>query len=104
MNSDFMSEHMIFTYTYMNIFCMIRTSGLTSTIACKLNVLFFCGLFFFGRSYVGNIHTKVTDSLMVELFSGIGHLEGCKLIRKDKVCLPLHIRPISQSFSPKTPN
>ena len=38
-----------------------------------------------GRSYVGNIHPKVTDSLMVELFSGIGPLEGCKLIKKDKV-------------------
>eukprot|EP00850_Spirogloea_muscicola_P019313 SM000188S03808 [mRNA] locus=s188:71901:76160:- [translate_table: standard] len=34
--------------------------------------------------YVGNVHPKVTDALLVELFSSIGPLEGCKLIRKEK--------------------
>lgn len=34
--------------------------------------------------YVGNIHTKVTDALLAELFSSVGPLEGCKLIRKEK--------------------
>lgn len=34
--------------------------------------------------YVGNIHTKVTEALLAEVFSNIGPLEGCKLIRKEK--------------------
>jgi len=34
--------------------------------------------------YVGNIHTKVTESLLAEVFSNVGPLEGCKLIRKEK--------------------
>ncbi|KAL5182788.1 Oligouridylate-binding protein 1 [Glycine soja] len=34
--------------------------------------------------YVGNIHPQVTDSLLQELFSTAGALEGCKLIRKEK--------------------
>ncbi|CAM6037569.1 unnamed protein product [Sphagnum compactum] len=34
--------------------------------------------------YVGNIHTKVTDGLLAEVFSSAGPLEGCKLIRKEK--------------------
>ncbi|CAK9276305.1 unnamed protein product [Sphagnum jensenii] len=34
--------------------------------------------------YVGNIHTKVTDALLAEVFSSVGPLEGCKLIRKEK--------------------
>jgi RNA recognition motif-containing protein len=33
---------------------------------------------------VGNIHTKVTDALLAEVFSSVGPLEGCKLIRKEK--------------------
>lgn len=36
-------------------------------------------------SYVGNIHTKVTEALLAEVFSSAGALEGCKLIRKEKV-------------------
>lgn len=35
--------------------------------------------------YVGNIHTKVTEGLLAEVFSSAGPLEGCKLIRKEKV-------------------
>lgn len=35
--------------------------------------------------YVGNIHTKVTEGLLAEVFASVGALEGCKLIRKDKV-------------------
>lgn len=35
--------------------------------------------------YVGNIHTKVTEGLLAEVFSNVGPLEGCKLIRKEKV-------------------
>ncbi|KAG0613111.1 hypothetical protein M758_6G078000 [Ceratodon purpureus] len=34
--------------------------------------------------YVGNIHTKVTEALLAEVFSNVGPLEGCKLIRKEK--------------------
>ncbi|XP_015931692.1 oligouridylate-binding protein 1 [Arachis duranensis] len=34
--------------------------------------------------YVGNIHPQVSESLLQELFSSAGALEGCKLIRKDK--------------------
>ncbi|KAH9545857.1 hypothetical protein CY35_12G068900 [Sphagnum magellanicum] len=34
--------------------------------------------------YVGNIHTRVTDGLLAEVFSSAGPLEGCKLIRKEK--------------------
>ncbi|XP_010929412.1 RNA-binding protein 208 [Elaeis guineensis] len=34
--------------------------------------------------YVGNIHPAVTESLLAEVFQGIGPLEGCKLIRKEK--------------------
>ncbi|XP_061361476.1 oligouridylate-binding protein 1-like isoform X2 [Gastrolobium bilobum] len=34
--------------------------------------------------YVGNIHPQVTESLLQELFSSVGALEGCKLIRKEK--------------------
>lgn len=35
--------------------------------------------------YVGNIHTQVTEPLLQEVFSSTGPVEGCKLIRKDKV-------------------
>ena len=35
--------------------------------------------------YVGNIHTKVTEGLLAEVFASVGALEGCKLIRKEKV-------------------
>ncbi|KAL2653903.1 hypothetical protein R1flu_022031 [Riccia fluitans] len=34
--------------------------------------------------YVGNIHTKVTEGLLAEVFANAGPLEGCKLIRKEK--------------------
>lgn len=37
--------------------------------------------------YVGNIHSQVTEPLLQEVFSGTGPLEGCKLIRKEKVCI-----------------
>jgi len=37
------------------------------------------------RRYVGNIHTKVTEGPLAEVFSNVGPLEGCKLIRKEKV-------------------
>lgn len=35
--------------------------------------------------YVGNIHLQVTDSLLHDVFQSIGPVEGCKLIRKEKV-------------------
>ncbi|XP_042455170.1 oligouridylate-binding protein 1B-like [Zingiber officinale] len=35
--------------------------------------------------YVCNIHQNVTESLLEEVFQSIGPLEGCKLIRKEKV-------------------
>eukprot|EP00897_Mesotaenium_endlicherianum_P003553 jgi/Mesen1/3225/ME000187S02393 len=34
--------------------------------------------------YVGNIPAQVTDSQLAEIFSSVGPLEGCKLIRKEK--------------------
>ena len=37
--------------------------------------------------YVGNIHTQVTEPLLQEVFAGTGPVEGCKLIRKEKVYL-----------------
>jgi hypothetical protein len=40
---------------------------------------------------VGNIHTKVTDGLLAEVFSSAGPLEGCKLIRKEKVNWPAEV-------------
>lgn len=36
--------------------------------------------------YVGNIHPQVTEPLLQEVFASTGPLEGCKLIRKEKVC------------------
>ncbi|XP_024514811.1 oligouridylate-binding protein 1 isoform X1 [Selaginella moellendorffii] len=35
--------------------------------------------------YVGNIHIKVTEALLAEVFATVGPLEGCKLIKKEKV-------------------
>jgi hypothetical protein len=35
--------------------------------------------------YVGNIQLQVTDTLLQEVFQSIGPVEGCKLIRKEKV-------------------
>jgi hypothetical protein len=37
--------------------------------------------------YVGNIHLQVTDAILQEVFQSIGPVEGCKLIRKEKVDL-----------------
>jgi hypothetical protein len=39
--------------------------------------------------YVGNIHLQVTDTVLQEVFQSIGPVEGCKLIRKEKVDLSL---------------
>ncbi|KAJ4834728.1 ubiquitin-specific protease ubp1 [Turnera subulata] len=35
--------------------------------------------------YVGNIHPQVTEPLLQQVFSKAGPIEGCKLIRKEKV-------------------
>lgn len=35
--------------------------------------------------YVGNIHPQVTEPLLQEVFASNGLIEGCKLIRKEKV-------------------
>ncbi|XP_021902880.1 oligouridylate-binding protein 1B isoform X2 [Carica papaya] len=35
--------------------------------------------------YVGNIHIQVTEPLLQEVFASTGPVEGCKLIRKEKV-------------------
>lgn len=45
--------------------------------------------------YVGNIHTKVTEGLLAEVFASVGALEGCKLIRKDKVLSLIFVRSMS---------
>lgn len=37
--------------------------------------------------YVGNINLQVTDAVLQEVFQSIGPVEGCKLIRKEKVDL-----------------
>lgn len=34
--------------------------------------------------YVGNISVHVSESLLAEVFAGVGPLEGCKLIKKEK--------------------
>ncbi|MCD7462657.1 hypothetical protein HAX54_049056 [Datura stramonium] len=34
--------------------------------------------------YIGNIHPQVSETLLQELFSCTGPIEGCKLVRKDK--------------------
>ena len=36
---------------------------------------------------MGNVHTQVTEPLLQEVFASTGPVEGCKLIRKDKVTL-----------------
>ncbi|KAF3780765.1 Oligouridylate-binding protein 1 [Nymphaea thermarum] len=35
--------------------------------------------------YVGNLHVNVTEALLAEVFQRTGPLEGCKLIKKEKV-------------------
>lgn len=35
--------------------------------------------------YVGNIHTQVSEPLLQEVFASTGPVEGCKLVRKEKV-------------------
>ena len=34
---------------------------------------------------MGNIHPQVTEPLIQEVFASAGPVEGCKLIRKEKV-------------------
>ncbi|WVZ50310.1 hypothetical protein U9M48_001576 [Paspalum notatum var. saurae] len=41
--------------------------------------------------YVGNINLQVTDAVLREVFQNIGPVEGCKLIRKEKVDLSLFL-------------
>lgn len=35
--------------------------------------------------YVGNIHTQITEEMLRDVFQTTGPLEGCKLIKKEKV-------------------
>lgn len=51
----------------------------------EFNKLMF--LFMSKCRYVGNIHPNVTEPVLQEVFATAGPLEGCKLIRKDKVDL-----------------
>lgn len=53
------------------------------SLLCVFNKLVF--LFMSKCSYVGNIHPQVTEPLLQEVFATAGPLEGCKLIRKEKV-------------------
>lgn len=46
---------------------------------------FLVSLFLRKCRYVGNIHTQVTEPLLQEVFASTGPVEGCKLIRKEKV-------------------
>ena len=48
----------------------LANSMLTSKVYCR---------------YVGNIHPQVTDPLLREVFTSTGLIEGCKLIKKEKV-------------------
>lgn len=49
-------------------------------------IVWYNGFIFIGKCrYVGNIHPQVTETLLQEVFASTGPLEGCKLIRKDKV-------------------
>lgn len=43
-------------------------------------------LYFHNFRYVGNVHVQVTEALLREVFQSTGLVEGCKLIRKEKVC------------------
>lgn len=44
---------------------------------------------------MGNIHPQVTEPLIQEVFASAGHVEGCKLIRKEKV-LALAVKLLSE--------
>ncbi|KAJ0559208.1 putative RNA-binding domain superfamily [Helianthus annuus] len=40
---------------------------------------------------VGSIHIQVTEPLLQEVFASIGPVEGCTLIRKEKVSICLKL-------------
>ncbi len=43
------------------------------------------------HSYIGGLSNKITDQLLYEIFSTIGHVESCKLIKDKNVCKPANI-------------
>jgi len=52
--------------------------------------------------FVGNIHPQVTEPLLQEVFSSTGLVEGCKLIRKEKVNFLLSLLSLSEFSTTKT--
>lgn len=52
---------------------------------CFLFLNLLVSLFLRKCRFVGNIHPQVTEPLLQEVFSSTGLVEGCKLIRKEKV-------------------
>lgn len=47
---------------------------------------------------MGNIHPQVTEPLIQEVFASAGPVEGCKLIRKEKVFTTV-VRSLSERFA-----
>lgn len=66
--SFLMIEEVTYSFTYLFLFLKLLVSSFLRK--CR---------------YVGNIHTQVTEPLLQEVFSSTGPVEGCKLIRKEKV-------------------
>ncbi|RRT44937.1 hypothetical protein B296_00044053, partial [Ensete ventricosum] len=52
--------------------------------------------------YVGNVHLQVTEALLQEVFQSTGPVEGCKLIRKEKVSFLSYFHTGLGSFDPLT--
>lgn len=77
---------------YLFLLCSIICSCMLST-SFSFNFFFSCPCLLVKKlfpiyeicRYVGNIHPQVTNALLQEVFSSTGPLEGCKLIKKDKV-------------------
>lgn len=43
---------------------------------------------------MGNIPTQVTEPILQEVFASTGPVEGCKLIRKEKVYFQIPVRTV----------
>jgi len=65
---------------------MLQTCKLMRT-SCYILFIYSALINHILERYVGNIHLQVTDTLLQEVFQSIGPVEGCKLIRKEKVDL-----------------
>lgn len=82
----FLIFHLMFIHFLLNAVCacvsfFFHQESFFTELSSKFHILDF------GEQcrYVGNIHTQVTEPLLQEVFASTGPLEGCKLIRKEKV-------------------